>query len=243
MARHLLRLLFITSLIAIVSSCGSSRKNAPAIGGDYRPGQETSGPSRQLTWTDLRVPVSVSITSPSSFKVSGVMTMVNGKDIHISLRMLGFEVGAAYVTSDSVFAYAKLQRVYVAESISRVLGGLDAGISDVQSLLIGAPFTLPPLSGGTTVDLRTSDPTGQPLAITVTHPSGRKGSITYTPLPGTPLASEVAITATSGQKALAATLSYDWSRAEADTGTSRTFSIPRGYRRIDASSLLKSLKL
>jgi len=242
MARLLLRLLFITSLIAIVSSCGSSRKNAPIIN-EYQPGKETSSGTPRLTWTDLRVPVSVSISQPSSFRVGGVMTMVNGKDIHISLRMLGFEVGAAYITADSVYAYAKLQRVYVAESISRVLGGLDAGISDVQSLLIGAPLSLPQISAGSTVDIVTSDTTGQPLQISVTHPSGRKGSITYTPLPDTPLASEVAISATSGQKKLAASPSYDWSRAHADTGTSKQFSIPKGYRRIDASSLLKSLKL
>ena len=241
MSKHLSRLLLITLFIAVVSSCGSSRKNAPAIGG-YTPGGQQTTPGRSsLTWTDLRVPVSVNISSPSSLRVSGVMTMVNDKDIHISLRLLGFEVGAAYITGDSIYAYAKLQRGYVAESIGSLLGGVNATVADVQALLIGAPLTMPRISGNTTFEMQTSELTGQPLSITVSHPSGRTGSISYTPLEGTPLASSVAIAATTGQKRLAATLNYDWSRAEADTGASKSFSIPNGYRRIDATALLKSL--
>jgi hypothetical protein len=171
------------------------------------------------------------------------MTMVNGKDIHISMRMFGFEVGAAYITSDSLYAYAKLQRVYVAESISRLLGGLDADISDLQSLLIGAPLTLPSPGAGTSVDIITSDTTGQPLDISLTTASGRKAHITYTPQQNTPLASQVDISATTSGRQLAASLSYDWGRAKADTGASKNFSIPAGYRRIDAAALLKSLRL
>lgn len=239
MSRQLIRLLFITPLILIMASCGSSRKGAPATG-QYSP-DGTTPSSQQMVWTDLTVPVSVSISQPTSLRVSGVMTMVNDRDVHISLRMLGFEVGAAYITSDSIYAYAKLQRVYIAESIAKVLGGLDATVADVQALLIGAPVTLPALSGNTAVEMTTSELTGQPLSITVTHPSGRSGSVSYTPLEGTPLASDVAITATTGNKRLAATLSYDWNRAKADTGASKAFSIPKGYRRIDAAAMLKSL--
>ena len=154
------------------------------------------------------------------------MTMVNGKDIHISMRMLGFEVGAAYITSDSLYAYAKLQRVYVAESISRLLGGLDADISDLQSLLIGAPLTLPSPGAGTSVDIITSDTTGQPLDISLTTPSGRKAHITYTPQHNTQLASQVDISATTSGRQLAASLSYDWGRAKADTGASKTSRFP-----------------
>ena len=129
----------------------------------------------------------------------------------------------------------------MAESIGSLLGGVNATVADVQALLIGAPLTMPRISGNTTFEMQTSELTGQPLSITVSHPSGRTGSISYTPLEGTPLASSVAIAATTGQKRLAATLNYDWSRAEADTGASKSFSIPNGYRRIDATALLKSL--
>lgn len=243
MTRLITRLLLITILSALAASCSSSRKNTPATG-SYTPGETSSPPaSQQLAWADLSLPVTVSVTRPASLRVSGTMTMVNGKDIHISMRMLGFEVGAAYITSDSLYAYAKLQRVYVAESISRLLGGLDADISDLQSLLIGAPLTLPSPGAGTSVDIITSDTTGQPLDISLTTPSGRKAHITYTPQHNTQLASQVDISATTSGRQLAASLSYDWGRAKADTGASKTFSIPSGYRRIDAAALLKSLKL
>ena len=242
MTRLITRLLLITILTALAASCSSSRKNTPATG-TYTPGETSSPASQQLAWTDLSLPVTVSITRPASLRVNGTMTMVNGKDIHISMRMLGFEVGAAYITSDSVYAYAKLQRVYVAESISRLLGGIDADISDLQSLLIGAPLTLPSPGAGTSVDINTSATTGQPLDITLTTASGRKAVITYTPQQGAPLASQVDISATTSGRQIAASLSYDWGRAKADTGVSKTFSIPSGYRRIDAAALLKSLKL
>lgn len=169
------------------------------------------------------------------------MTMVNDRSIHISLRMLGFEVGAAYITGDSLFAYAKLQKVYVAESIRDALGGINATVGDVQSLLIGAPLQLPLISGNTAITIERSEQTGQPLAITVAHPSGRTGTAVYTPAEGLPYASSVAVTATNGTKNIHATLSYDWNRTEADSGAERQFSIPHGYRRINGASLLKSL--
>ena len=243
MTKLLSRLILITLLTALATSCGSSRKNTTAIGGYTTTDGTTAPSSQQLTWTDLQLPVTVSITSPASLRVSGTMTMVNGKDIHISMRMLGFEVGAAYITADSVYAYAKLQRVYVAESISRLLGGIDAPVADLQALLLGAPVSLPALGAGASAEIVTSDITGQPIDITLTTASGRKAQIAYSPLAGAPLASQVDIKATTAQKQLAASLSYDWSRAQADTGAAKTFSIPSGYRRIDAAALLKSLKL
>lgn len=240
--RSIYRILFITLLVALFSSCGSSRKATPAFGSGY----EENG-SKDLQWTDIRVPVTVNIEQPTSLKVSGVMTMVNDRDIHISLRMLGFEVGAAYITPDSVYAYAKLQRVYVAESIRQLLAGVNVTIADVQSLLIGAPVMLPPISGNTTVSITAEESTGQPLEIAVSHPSGRDINLLYTPLDGAPLASALAVIASLPDKSgaaprnLAMSLRYDWDRAQVDQGDIKPFSMPQGYKRINASSLLKSL--
>lgn len=236
MYRLLSRYLLITSLIALLSACGSSRKNLPSSGGIYPPGAERTATG--LTWTDLRVPVNVNITSPASLKVGGMMTMVNGKDIHMSLRMFGFEVGAAYITADSVWAYAKLQRVYIAESTASLLNGVTLPVADIQALLIGAPVTLPE---SRRVKATTSELTGQPLGISIDRGSGRNVSVIYEPVPGAPLASDVEITAGSDKKRIEATLSYDWSRAKTDTGASVNFSIPAGYRRINAAALLKAI--
>lgn len=201
----------------------------------------SSSYGRSVEWSDITLPVSVNISRPTSLRIGGTMTMVNGRDILISLRMLGFEVGAAYVTTDSVYAYAKMQRVYVAESIADVLGGLNLSLSDVQALLIGSPVTIPSTVSGTDIDMSVSPATGQPLTISMSHPAGRTASIAYAPVEGAPLAEEVALSVVSGRNELAATLSYDWSRAQVDKGNTRSFSIPRGYRRLSGAALLKSL--
>ena len=218
----LIRILFITCFVFAVASCGSHRKGASPVGGDYTP-------EGTLVWTDLSVPLSVSIQSPMSLKVNGVMSMINGKDIHISLRMFGFEVGAACVTSDSIYAYAKMQKVYVAESIRRVLAGADMSLADIQSMLItDKPVRLPSLGGGRSV------------------------SVSHEPLDGSPLASAVTINAVLTEKngadktadnmrRLSVTISYDWEDARSDTGETKSFAIPKGYRRIDASALMKLL--
>lgn len=246
--RQVSRLLPIALLLLLVTGACRSGRNATDITGRYQSSLSDSTLSdhsdgtvygRGIEWADLSVPVNVSIIRPTSLRIGGTMTMVNGRDILISLRMFGFEVGAAYVTADSVYAYAKMQRVYVAESINDALGGLDMSIADLQALLIGAPFTFP--TAQSDIDISVSQSTGQPLTISISHPSGRTASIAYTPLEGAPLAEEIALSAISGRNELAASLSYDWSRAQVDKGDTRSFSIPRGYRRLSGASLLKSL--
>lgn len=235
-------------LLLVTGACRSSR-NASGIAGRLTPSTSADlsadtthhGGSYDLQWADLSLPVTVSVTKPTSLRIGGTMTMVNGRDILISLRMFGFEVGAAYITADSVYAYAKMQRVYVAESITDILGGLNADVSTVQSLLIGSPLTLPHNANGTEIDITTLPTTGQPLTISISHSSGRAASIAYTPVEGAPLAEETAISAVSARSELAASLSYDWSRAQVDKGNTRSFSIPNGYRRLSGAALLKSL--
>lgn len=239
MFRSLFRVILISSLILTVASCGSSRKGAVTGGDTYIPGQQQGNGG--IEWTDLKMPISVNVSQPKSIRISGTMSMVKDRDIHISMRFLGMEVAAAYVTGDSVYAYAKLQRVYVAESIGEALGGLNITVGDLQALLLGAPFQIPASTGSVSVDMRTLEPTGQPLSISVSHHSGRTATVNYTPLESLPLASSVNIEASSGKTRIAATLGYDWQRAEVDTGNRRQFSIPSGYRRIKGSELIRAL--
>lgn len=238
------RLLPIVLLLLLITGACRSGKNVTDVPGRYTPAQaDTTSTTygRSVEWTDITMPVNVSISRPTSLRVGGTMTMINGRDILISLRMFGFEVGAAYVTSDSVYAYAKMQRVYVAESISGLLGGLDLSLADIQSLLLGAPVTIPSSISDTDIDMAVSPATGQPLTISISHQSGRTASIAYAPVEGAPLAEEVALSMVSGRSEVAATLSYDWSRAQVDKGNTRSFSIPNGYRRLSGTALLKSL--
>lgn len=243
------RLLPIALLLLLITGACRSGKNAAGHLGVYMPSQTDNTPTdntanaygRSVEWSDITLPVNVNLSRPTSLRIGGTMTMVNGRDILISLRMLGFEVGAAYVTTDSVYAYAKMQKVYIAESLSGLLGGLNLSLADIQSLLIGAPVTIPPTISGTDIDMSVSPATGQPLTISISHPSGRSASIAYAPVEGAPLAEEFALEVVSGRSELAVTLSYDWSRAQVDKGNTRSFIIPRGYKRLSGAALLKSL--
>lgn len=235
-------------LALLLVACGSSRKGIPT---------ESYTPSRGITWHDLSVPINVSITQPKRMSIGGTMTMVNGESTTISLRFLGMEVGAAHITTDTLYAYSKLQKVYVAESLRDALAGLGLTLGDLQALLTGQPFhaftSLAALSaGGGEMDIEatTLDTTGQPLSLSVKQPnSGRQASIRFTPLGNDmPLASalDLSVTIPSNKSAIptqvAATIAYSWDRATIDAGiSSRSFSIPSSYRRISGSALLKAL--
>ena len=237
------RLLPIALLLLLITGACRSGKNATDRLNRYMPAQTDNAQSygRSVEWSDITLPVNVNISRPTSLRVGGTMTMVNGRDILISLRMFGFEVGAAYVTSDSIYAYLKMQKVYIAESTSGMLGGLNLSVADIQSLLIGAPVTIPPTVSGTDIVTSVSPATGQPLTISISHASGGTASIAYAPVEGAPLAEEVALEVVAGRSELAISLSYDWSRAQVDKGNTRSFSIPRGYRRLSGAALLTSL--
>lgn len=234
MTRITFRYILILTLTLVVASCGSSRKGALETSPGYGQGAE-------ITWTDMSVPVSVAVTSPSRLSASGTLTMERDRYIHLSLRFLGMEVGAAYVTSDSVFAYSKLQRIYIAESISQALAGADLSLGTMQKLITGQPLALPSGSAGTRIAVKTLPSTGQPLEITVTHPSGRSAELTYVPLEDTPLAESFNVEVTTGKTPLRASMTLNWHRASIDTGSSRSFSIPSGYRRVAGADLIKSL--
>nr|WP_303415160.1 hypothetical protein [uncultured Duncaniella sp.] len=111
----------------------------------------------------------------------------------------------------------------------------------MQSLLLGSPVSLPEAVGGAGIDVTALESTGQPLSVSVSLPSGRTASVEYTPLESLPLASDLRVSASSGKHELAASIEYDWRKAEVDKGNIRTFSIPRNYQRIKGSSLLRSL--
>ena len=224
----------LTAVAAVMLALGGCHSSRHGVGTETAPGA--------AAWHDVKVPLSVRLTQPSTMRLSGTLTMVNGESIAVSLRMLGFEVAALYATEDSVFGYARLQKVYVAESRGRAVGMAGATLGDLQALLTGAPVKLPRPGGGVTVTGRTDGVTGQPLEVTVAEPGGRSVVLTYTPQPGLPRAATTDITARTGGREIGASIEYDWQRAEADRMTEpRSFRIPDGYRRIDAAGLLKSL--
>lgn len=88
-------------------------------------------------WTDVYMPVTLRLEAPKSMSVSGRATMVNGKEILISFRMLGMELAVIYINESKIYAVDKIHKQYIEEDLSRLLSGADITITDVQNILLG----------------------------------------------------------------------------------------------------------
>lgn len=94
----------------------------------------------QRPWSQLQVPVKLSITRPTKFSISGRMYMIRDKRIYLSMRFFGMEVATLDIQSDSIHFYDKYHKKYVADDISSILAGASVSISDIQDLLLGRMF-------------------------------------------------------------------------------------------------------
>lgn len=91
-------------------------------------------------WHDVQMPVRATLRSPFSLSASGRMTLVRDSLVHISMRVLGMEVGVMQLTRDSVFVVDKFHRFLIAESMGRLTAGTGLTLADVQSALLGRAF-------------------------------------------------------------------------------------------------------
>lgn len=142
--------LAIIFLTFALSGCGTKKQTGTT--GQYQQTPETGFPTSETycknvlgaynEWTRVKLPVTVNLRQPKSISFSATATMESGKSITISLRFLGMEVGVLYLTSDSLLAIDKFNKVYVNEPLKPLLGGFPANISNVQDLLLGRPFLL-----------------------------------------------------------------------------------------------------
>lgn len=147
-------------LLAAVSFTGcKSSKGAVASGGYSAGSAQVSGehPLKAVAdnyrdWTDVTVPVTLSLEAPKRISVSARARMVRGRCIDLSFRMLGFEVARVWFTPDSVVAASRPKKVYLAESLSDLTSGLPINLDNLQDLLMGRPF----IPGGSTVALADS---------------------------------------------------------------------------------------
>lgn len=146
-------LLLIAVLIPIsvtLTGCGSKKGVAPAPTYTPAPVSALSITPAECKavldgygqWQKVKLPLNIRLRQPKSMSVSANATMERGKSIMISLRFIGMEVGVLYLTSDSILAIDKFNKVYVSEPLEPLLGGFPANISNVQDLLTGRPFLL-----------------------------------------------------------------------------------------------------
>lgn len=263
-------------VVALLSSCGSSRQGASNQGKVSQ--GETSTLAHAYTsltdsysndWTTLSVPVNVSLKSPKRISASGTMTMTRGKDISISMRVLGIEVASLYITGDSVIALDKWHKYYLAESVESLLGGMAATVGNLQDMILGhifllgenpvtakdmKKFTLSPGTGDWfatprnmpgNIDYQFAVMNDDNRLALLTATIGSRGPVICTygdysdSTPAGTVANSMSVNVSGSKTTVEASLTLRMSKAKWNSSPARPVTIPRGYTRIEKSSLLK----
>lgn len=223
-------------------------------------------------WSDVSVPLSVDIVSPKSFSISGRAKMVRDKSVDISLRMFGFEVGRIYATTDSVYGMIKVGKTYMAESLAEIFPGMPFTIGNLQDMLMGRAFMMgqdTSLDGDfKKFDAEVTDVNW--ILIPKTHPAGLEygftvsldnllrslvigvaktgavaqcdyGSAYFDDKVGA-MMMDMTVKADVPRNRIDASLFWRWDDARWNEGAVSTWSAPRGYKRVKAADLVKSIK-
>lgn len=198
--------------VLLLAGCHSSRHGGVPAKGDKLP------VPAETRWTDLEVPLNISLNAPTRAGVAARVKMVRGHVIDVSLRIIGFEVGRLYVTEDSVFGMIKPSKVYMAESLKDIAGQFKVTVSDIQDMLIGTDTVMP---AGSRVSVRYAD-------FIDTDQAGR-------------VATTADIRAMQGKTEIDGTLSWKWASARWNEGVGVKWQTPSGYRRITPRELLSNL--
>lgn len=135
--------------MAVVMAACSSHRQAASSGEAGSAQQQRPGQRSELIadlagtyspWHDVYMPISLDLKRPVSMGISGRATMVRDSLIHISLRMLGFEVAVAHVTPDSVWLVDKYHKYVCSAPTSAITGANNLSLSDLQDMLLGRAF-------------------------------------------------------------------------------------------------------
>ena len=217
-------------------------------------------------WDDVSMSFKCNLRSPKSISLSGKATMIRGSEIKLSLRMIGFEVAGLYANSDSIYVYEKLNHTMIVESMSRLTAATGLDISGVQDLLLGhiinptdrknplEGFKLNSDDSSITLSLK-----GEAYDIIYTllrakscalsaldvEASGKtlaacKYSLPFQTEAG-PVSPAVEFNAGLGKLPVEATLNWSLETATWNKGLQASPNLPKGYKRISASQLVKSL--
>lgn len=292
-AKHLThRTIIAGCIMALCCACGTSRKGvsgdmpadttSPVTGVSRPPASGVNSYNagdalRSLTegyseWRTVEVPFKVNVDKPAKLSASGRAYMTRGRDIYISVRVMGLEVANLYVTTDSVFASEKLNRRYLAEPLAGVLSNAGLTVSDIQDLLMGRAF-LPghgtltagdaPLLSLSTADGRMlitpktqphgyefgylTDINANAVTTLVVEPRGRRAiECGYShPLTVNGLGrvnNAIGINANAGRTAVDVSLEWKYDDAKTSGIKSDRWKRPKGYTRVSATQLLKMLR-
>lgn len=217
-------------------------------------------------WKTLKTGGHLSISGGTSFSSGMQMRMIRDKVIYISIRpLLGIEAGKLVIKGDSLFVINKVQKQYMAEKVSLLTAGIPADVSMVQDMFLGRAFIIGEgtvnrsnanrVEAKTQADGFTLAPKEQPKqfsytftydknrhirALNVKPSTGNESySITYDDVQTT-LAGLIAhaMKLETQVKGKPMNLSLNFEKIEWNQDVDTSFSIPSGYKRLDARSLL-----
>lgn len=225
--------------------------------------------SKYKNWEDVVIPLEMSLSQPKNLTISGRATMIKDKSLFISIRALGFEVATLYANTDSIYASYKLNKIYIAEDIKKFLTNYPITIGNLQDLLLGRAFMLGKgtlaydmnkemkLSLGK--DLWTASPhcdiqgvqyaflfgnnSDELAMLMIDFNNKSRATCCYNPATTTVagnVSNRVDLSTSLKSIPLKASISWDIENAKWNTGATIKWKAPKGYRRIDANSLLKA---
>lgn len=129
--KQIFQLLITFLLILSASSCKSHKEAA---------GQPQSQQieAEEARWSNVTVPVRLSVASPVKLSFNGTATLVRGRYVLISLRMLGFEVGSVYLTPQEADVVVKqLSKIWVHEPVADRLKAARLDFTTLQEAMLG----------------------------------------------------------------------------------------------------------
>ncbi|MDE7443802.1 MAG: DUF4292 domain-containing protein [Muribaculaceae bacterium] len=170
--------------------------------------------SQPEQWTTFSAPLKVKLESPKKVNISGRCTMERGKSILLSVRMLGMEIGNAYVTPDSVYVLDKIHKYLLAESLDEVLNGNYVEFTALQELLTGNGDAAPWIADAIDYKAVTDEQTG---SLTVSA-------------------------AVDLSSFVAGSLVWDMKSAKLNDPDLTPWKRPEGYTRVKASAVANMLK-
>ncbi len=265
----------VIALTVLLAGCRSSQQTAKPVGPDGA--VTTSGLSARLSevsasmhgWKSVKMPMSVKIESPVKASLGGTVVMQRGRGISMSLRFMGLvEVGTLTVTDDSITVIDKYHKLYLTESVSGFLDGLDFTVDNLQDILLGRSFVAGRAGFAPSSDLTLNKLSADTWSVTpppfdarwdysfvfdtfnllkelVVSTAGQpKAVISYeeveTQTPSGPIAGKMTV-AVSGRKPVRLSVSFKTGRAQWDSLSVELPAVPSGYRRIKPHMLASLL--
>lgn len=138
---------FVMIMMLLITSCRSSFEPVATI--DVAKDSHLSCEDRYNAvvssygeWNMVSMPFQLRLELPEEKSISGRATMFRDENVQLSFRAMGMEVVYLYLSEDSVIAIDKINKLYIAEPLSEIVGATGITIGNIQDLLLGQAFKI-----------------------------------------------------------------------------------------------------